>query len=362
MSLRDTLKQLEEERLVEADVRTGAIEKLIGALGYGAGKFKKYGDAARARITRKPANPAAPKVDPAATTPKPTTPSGYTPAKPDATAIAGLNAEQKQLSDFFANPKNHVTKDGKVWGRDPKNVGEFVELDAKTFLPKGQIGINRPAYYAPGALNRELQALEKLGPKEIAELEAKAMASKSLSAAEKAEVKNGGIIAWIKKNPNKAKTIGVLGAVAALGVAGQMGGEQDIAALPSSTAAPVAPVAPVTPTNPAPAGPSPLGELIGQVDTLIADLEKSPECKQELDALKAEYSKIVPEVQPDPKWTSAIEQIKTATGKSDQEIKGMVYDIRSKNSAITPEEAVKQLAVKPVSEEIQKLKLVAGLK
>lgn len=281
MSLRDTLKQIENEKqLAEANFVTGAIEKGLEKLGYGIGKFKNI--ASRVKSGER-AKPVAASEKPAATT------AGYAPAKPDAAAIAGLNAEQRQLSDFFANPKNHVTKDGKIWGRDPKKVGEFVELDAKTFLPKGQIGVNRANFYAPGALNRELQALERLGPKEVAELEAKAMASTGLTAAEKAEVKSGGIVNWIKKNPGKAKSLGFLALIATVGGLGSLGGEEDVGALPSAT--PGATAKPTAPAAAAPAAPA-VNPLATEIETLIAELEKQPECQKELAALKAEYASL----------------------------------------------------------------------
>lgn len=288
MSIRDTLKQIEAEKnLLEANPLAGAIEKGIEKLGFGLGKFKGYAQKAKQAATGKPAPAPVAGAEKAAPGVEKTAPQGYVPAKPDQTAIAGLNAEQKQLSDYFANPKNHVTKDGKVWGRDPKNVGEFIELDAKTFLPKGQIGVNRAQYYAPGHVNRELQALEKLGPREVAELEAKAMASKGLTAAEKTEIKSGGIVNWIKKNPKKASLLGLLTAIAATGVIGNLGGEEDVAALPSDSAN----VAPATPTKPVAQAPAE-DPLVGQINSLIAELEKEPDCKAELDVLKAEWESV----------------------------------------------------------------------
>lgn len=132
---------------------------------------------------------------------------GYTPAVRDMAAVDQLSPELKTLSDRFAKPDMHVTtKDGKVWGRDPSNIGEFVELDAKTLTPKGAIGIDRPGYLAHGQLNAELQKLEALGP----QLEEKVMSNPAVTTIEKEAIKSKGIVAWIKENPKRAAALGLI--------------------------------------------------------------------------------------------------------------------------------------------------------
>lgn len=290
---------------------------------------------------------------------------GYTPMTRDPEAVAGLNAEQKQLSDYFAKPENHVVKDGKAYGRDPNKVGEFVELDAKTLLPKGQIGVNREIFHANGALNQELQALEKLGPREVEALETKALNS-ALTDVEKAEVKSSGIINWIKKNPKRAAALGLLAGIIAAGTIAQLmsseekkdepGADEkkdpedpaaggDIGGLPSTTTS-----SDLTQTNPA--------DLEKKILALIAELEKEPTCQADVVKLKADLARVksggaavAPTPTPadataaDPKWMAAIEAIKKATGKSDQEVRDMVAKVRASNPAATPEQTQAQLAV-----------------
>jgi peptidoglycan hydrolase-like protein with peptidoglycan-binding domain len=207
---------------------------------------------------------------------------GYTPATRDAEAVNGLNAEQKQLSDYFANPKNHVTKDGKVYGRDPNKIGEFVELDAKTLLPKGDLGVNRPIYHANGPLNQELQALEKLGPEAVTALETKAL-NGATSAAEKAEIKSGGIINWIKKNPKKAAAIGLIAAGAAGFGAGRLSADNKPTPEPTPTPTPVTdkPTTEITPQ-----------QAEQKILDIIAELEKEPACAQDVAKIKAELARI----------------------------------------------------------------------
>jgi len=280
-SLKQRLQLIETETTNEAG--TGAAEKAAEKFGLNAAKqaLRNTANKARERLANKIA-PAGEKkvVTPAA--PAAAEKGGYVPATRDAEAVNGLNAEQKQLSDYFANPKNHVTKDGKVYGRDPNKVGEFVELDAKTLLPKGQLGVNRPVFHANGPLNQELQALEKLGPKEIEALETKALNS-ALTDAEKAEVKSGGIINWIKKNPKKAYGLGLLAAVAA-GTAYMMSGDGK--------------EEPTTPDTTTTVADKPTSQQITpqqaeeQINAIIAELEKEPACAEDVAKIKAELARI----------------------------------------------------------------------
>ena len=293
---------------------------------------------------------------------------GYAPMTRDSEAVAGLNAEQKQLSDYFAKPENHVVKDGKVYGRDPNNVKEFVELDAKTLLPKGQIGVNREIFHAAGPLNRELEALEKLGPREVEKLETKALNS-ALTDAEKAEVKSGGIINWIKKNPKKSAMLGLLAGIVTAGtIASLMSSEEEKKDEPGKEEKPPEETggpeglpgggdkipgtsSDLTQTTPA--------DLEKKILNLIAELEKEPTCQADVVKLKADLARVksgaavapTPTPTPadataaDPKWMAAIEAIKKATGKSDQEVRDMVATIRLANPAATPEQTQAQLAV-----------------
>ena len=212
-----------------------------------------------------------------------------------------MSAEQKVASEYYS--KNALkSSDGKIYARDPKNVGEFLELDAKTMLPKGQTGnpgflAHEPgvptsnsvrsaddaaaisANYASGTVSRELQALEKLGPQEVKALETKALNS-ALTDAEKAEVKSVGIINWIKNNPGKAKTLGLLAAVAATGVAvsSMMGGEEEptIAPKPSDNT-----TTQVTPE-----------QAEQKILAIIKELEAEPACAEDVAKIKAELARI----------------------------------------------------------------------
>jgi LysM repeat protein len=281
-SLKQRLQLIETETTNEAGT-VGAGERAAEKFGLNAAKqaLRNTANKARERLANKIA-PAGEKkvVTPAA--PAAAEKGGYVPATRDAEAVNGLNAEQKQLSDYFANPKNHVTKDGKVYGRDPNKVGEFVELDAKTLLPKGQLGVNRPIFHANGPLSQELQALEKLGPKEIEALKTKALNS-ALTDAEKAEVKSGGIINWIKKNPKKAYGLGLLAAVAA-GTAYMMSGDGKEEPTTPDTTTTVA-------DKPTPQQITPQ-QAEEQILAIIAELEKEPACAEDVAKIKAELARI----------------------------------------------------------------------
>ena len=234
---------------------------------------------------------------------------GYTPATRDPEAVAALNAEQKAVSDYYAKAENHVVRDGKVYGRDVANnkIGEFVELDAKTLLPKGQIGVNREIHYANGPLNRELEALEKQGPAAIEKLETKALNS-AATTAEKAEIKAGGILNWIRKNPKRAAGLGILaGVITAATIYSLMSDEEE--------EKPVGPNGEEKPPEEDPAGGAEGGiggkpegggppgtsndfsqadpaQIESKINQLIRELESEPTCKDDVVRLKAELARI----------------------------------------------------------------------
>jgi hypothetical protein len=229
---------------------------------------------------------------------------GYVPATRDPAAVDALNAEQRATSDYFAKPENHVVRDGKAYGRDPNKVGEFVELDAKTLMPKGDLGVNRASFYTNGALNRELEALEKQGARkvEIAKAEEKALNSAAVTAVEKAEIKAGGILNWIRNNPRKAAVLGLLAGIVTAGtIASLMAGEEEkipgageevppeepggIEGLPSAGGdKPPGTSGDIVQTNPA--------DLEKKILALIAELEKEPTCQADVVRLKADLARI----------------------------------------------------------------------
>jgi LysM repeat protein len=280
-SLKQRLQLIESETTNEAGGTAG--ERAAEKFGLNAAKqaLRNTANKARERLANKIA-PSAEKVAPAADKVAPAAEKGgYVPATRDSTAVNGLNAEQKQLSDYFAKPENHVTKDGKVYGRDPNKVGEFVELDSKTLLPKGDIGVNRQIFHANGPLNQELQALEKLGPQEVQALENKALTS-ALTDAEKAEVKSGGIINWIKNNPKRAAALGLLAGIVAAGTIASLMASDDeqstVADKPTTTTTTTTQITPQ--------------QAEQQILAIIAELEKEPACAEDVAKIKAELARI----------------------------------------------------------------------
>ena len=220
----------------------------------------------------------------------------------------------------------------------------------------------------PSIINRGGETWEKVGSnyinrttKEVLpadgiakSLETKALSS-GLSSAEKAEIKSGGIFNWMKKNPGKTKALGLLGAAAVAGgtAAYMMSGDKEE---PTDTGT----VEPLPSTNTTTQITPEQAEQ--KILAIIKELEPEPACAEDVAKIKAELARIksgqvatpvsstAPDpTAPDPKWMAAIEAIKKATGKSDQEVRDMVSKIRMGNPTATPEQVQAQLAGAPAT-------------
>ena len=160
------------------------------------------------------------------------------------TTAAGIKSANTVVDKGFSDAVKRmgvVEKDGKIWGRDPQNVGKWTELEkvGDDFVrPNQAAGFNNATWYANGPMAKELEKkLAGVNPAKVEQETAKALENTAVNEVDKAAIKQKGLIAWIKENPKKAALYGFL---AGLGIGA-------LSNIDNPTPLPVPPVPPVPP-------------------------------------------------------------------------------------------------------------------
>lgn len=130
-------------------------------------------------------------------------------------AIEKLSPGQQEFSDAVKRlgVKNI---DGKLFAKDPKAIGKWTEVKKvgdDYIRPKGAAGFNDAVWHASGPLVKQLNKLEQLPPAQLANITDTLLANPALAAADRAAIKQSGLLAWIRANPKAIAAGGILSAI-----------------------------------------------------------------------------------------------------------------------------------------------------